>query len=91
MKCLSFLIESGGDLNIADNKGNLIWFSVIKFFPGSTALHKACFNGNIACAEYLISKGANVNVLDVHYTSPLHNAVYNGHKQIVIFPFLFQD
>lgn len=35
------------------------------------------------CVQLLISKGFNVNIEDKELYTPLHNAVYNGHTEVV--------
>jgi ankyrin repeat protein len=42
---------------------------------GETALHMAIQNSNTATAEFLLSKGANLNVTDIFGRTPLHLAV----------------
>eukprot|EP00927_Polykrikos_kofoidii_P059397 TRINITY_DN54556_c0_g1_i1.p1 TRINITY_DN54556_c0_g1~~TRINITY_DN54556_c0_g1_i1.p1 ORF type:complete len:240 (+),score=45.04 TRINITY_DN54556_c0_g1_i1:124-843(+) len=43
-----------------------------------TALHRACAAGHRDVAEYLISKGAEVNVADEEGWSPLHSCASKG-------------
>ena len=47
------------------------------------ALMKECMDGNLAEAEKLISKGADVNGKDVNGRSPLYMASWSGHKEVV--------
>ena len=70
INCLDRLISLGAEKDWKDNKG-------------STALHKAAFNGNLPAVLLLIQHGATVNILDNESTTPLHNAVYNGHTDVV--------
>ena len=42
----------------------------IKGFKEKTPLHYACLNGHIPIAEYLISKGANIEAKDEDGNSP---------------------
>jgi catalase (peroxidase I) len=64
-------IEATADIQSADANSN------------RTALHKAAFWGHGDVVEYLISKGANVNVQDSDGDSPLHDAARFGHKACV--------
>jgi ankyrin repeat protein len=41
-----------------------------------TPLHKACFAGQVAVANFLIDKGATTNVRDKFRQTPLHRACY---------------
>lgn len=63
---LKFLIDEigGFDINIQNNIG---W----------SVLHHHCESGNIEVIKYLISKGANVDLVDIHGRSPIyHSCVY---------------
>jgi ankyrin repeat protein len=51
---------------------------------------KAAFNGNIKCVELLLREmkatgdlKSLINHPDKEQTTPLHNAVYNGHLEVV--------
>ena len=50
---------------------------------GVTPLICACSSGNLQIAEYLINKGANINLCDDDWNTPLHIAARGGHLDIV--------
>ena len=50
---------------------------------GLTRLHMAAKNGHAAVAEFLIEKGANVNVTDNYNWAPLHFAAMHGQEEVV--------
>ena len=50
LDCLKALHDAGASIDVVDDEN-------------STALHKACFFGNVECAEYLIRKGCNLNAV----------------------------
>lgn len=50
---------------------------------GQSLLHLASENGNLNVLKLLISKQADVNILDKHKRTPLHYASINGHNDIV--------
>ena len=52
---------------------------------GGTGLHGAAVEGNIKMMEYLISKGANINVLDRYGDSPLEDAISMKHDEAAKF------
>ena len=67
MTCVELLVEAGADVNTRLDKGY-------------TALMLAAKQGNQKCVEYLISKGANVNMVDhEHFETPLLKASFNIH------------
>lgn len=45
-----------------------------------TALHLAASEGSLRVADYLITNGANVNVVDRWGNTPLQDAVDNNHE-----------
>ncbi|XP_049848966.1 myotrophin-like [Schistocerca gregaria] len=51
----------------------------------ATPLHHAADFGQLHIAEYLISKGADVNATDAFGVKPLLAAVYEGHVDMVKF------
>ncbi|MFP3033743.1 MAG: ankyrin repeat domain-containing protein [Wolbachia sp.] len=62
------LIDSKkADVKVSDNYGN-------------TLLHWAAFNGRLKIVEYLIEKGADVNVKERNGFAPLHLAVQGGNN-----------
>lgn len=50
---------------------------------GWTPLHGAAYNGQLATAKILISKGANVNAINGTGWTPLHSAASQGHLSVV--------
>ncbi len=53
-------------------------------YAGWTALHEACSHGRLKVAKVLIKGGADVNATGLDDESPLHDAAYNGNKQVPI-------
>ena len=51
---------------------------------GKTALHVACSEGQIRVCQLLLDKGADVKAVTAENTTPLHNAILNGHSQVAI-------
>lgn len=60
---------------------NLV-FSRAAFF-GKTPLHAAAGKGHKDVVEFLLAKGADVNVEDQNHQAPLHDAAGSGHKEVV--------
>lgn len=52
---------------------------------GSTLLHTAAANGHLKIVEYLIGRGANPNVKNVYLCTPLDDAIYNNHEEVVVY------
>ena len=50
---------------------------------GRSAFMKACETGRREVVDYLLAKGASVNVEDLRHRTPLHVASENGHQDIV--------
>ena len=50
---------------------------------GRSAFMKACETGRKEVVDYLLAKGASVNVEDLRHRTPLHVACENGHEDIV--------
>ncbi|XP_072313998.1 tonsoku-like protein [Eucyclogobius newberryi] len=50
---------------------------------GETSLHRACIDGNLKQAQYLIEQGHPVNPRDYCGWTPLHEASNHGHYDIV--------
>lgn len=48
-----------------------------------SALHWASLNKNFDCAHALTKGGASLNIQDIDGKTPLHNAINNGHKQLI--------
>ena len=45
---------------------------------GKTALHNACENGHLPCAELFVEKGANIDLRNYSGWTALHYACING-------------
>ncbi|KAF2354786.1 Ankyrin repeat-containing domain [Trinorchestia longiramus] len=52
---------------------------------GETPLHKACINGDLAKAKYLVKQGHRINIRDKAGWLPLHEACNHGHLELVKF------
>jgi cytohesin len=63
-------LDQGADVNIQDSQFN--W----------TPLYWASFSGQRDVAEFLISKGADVNARDEWNDVPLHYAAVHGHREL---------
>ena len=48
-----------------------------------TALHKACFKGDLNSVQQLIDSGGDINAKGGIFETPLHAASYGGHIEIV--------
>lgn len=55
----------------------------VELTGGRNALHFAADYGHVDIIEYLISKGANVNLKDKHGITPLLAAIYEEHTDCV--------
>ncbi len=51
---------------------------------GNTALHLAAMNNNLELAEFLLTHGVKIDVLNQFGNSPLHVASMYGHDEIII-------
>ena len=76
----------------AAGNGNLLWFESNKFdldgtdSEGRTSLYIAARNGHYNITQYLVLKGANINIIESKtHSTPLHSAAYYGHGEIVQF------
>ena len=66
------LVENGGiNLDIINNDGR-------------TALYNACLCNREVIANYLVSKGANVNLANTRGDTPLHKVAYNGSASVLL-------
>ena len=71
---LSNLIDcENPDLNLPDEFGN-------------TLLHRAAIDGSYRCLNFLLSRGAEVDVTDNRGWTPLHDTVFHGHTRCAVFP-----
>eukprot|EP00008_Paramoeba_atlantica_P015582 CAMPEP_0201475538 /NCGR_PEP_ID=MMETSP0151_2-20130828/950_1 /ASSEMBLY_ACC=CAM_ASM_000257 /TAXON_ID=200890 /ORGANISM="Paramoeba atlantica, Strain 621/1 / CCAP 1560/9" /LENGTH=151 /DNA_ID=CAMNT_0047855659 /DNA_START=68 /DNA_END=523 /DNA_ORIENTATION=+ len=55
----------------------------IEILGQTSPLHRACLKGRIKFTNYLIEKGANVDIQKEDEWCPLHLAAYNGHVECV--------
>lgn len=76
VQCLALLLEHAAALGQKDKVNE-------SDRAKQTALHKCCFEGDLRVAQWLISKGANVNAADVDGCTPLLTAVKMGRDSIV--------
>jgi len=51
---------------------------------GSTALHKAAFNGHIRSVRILLEASANPSAIDHEGANPLHHAAFNDHPECLL-------
>jgi ankyrin repeat protein len=73
------------------------WYSLFSFLSLSTlwlpdfpySLQNYSMKGSLTCVDYLLNKGATVDVKDKNSETPLFLAVRNGHKDIIEVNFLF--
>lgn len=57
-------------------------------WPGASALHRACFDGDLTQVQKLVRSGSDINSLDRSFSSllaPLHIAAFQGHLDIAAF------
>lgn len=52
-------------------------------FVGSTALQWACAKGHLACARWLLGRGADARLGNAAGATPLHAAVTHEHLEVV--------
>ncbi|MCC8371234.1 MAG: ankyrin repeat domain-containing protein [Rickettsia endosymbiont of Pseudomimeciton antennatum] len=50
---------------------------------GITALHKACYAGNINVVKILLENGADINAEDIYKNTPLHFACKEGNIEVI--------
>ena len=60
--------------------GLTVDFKVV--FKEDTSLHLAARNGHIETVKFLLSKGANPNLLNSDKLTPLHEAEHNKHQEV---------
>jgi len=68
--CISFLLDSGADMNVKDEQG-------------ATPLHYAAKGGNSKCISLLLERGCSCTVVDDYGMTPLHYCVKQGHYDVV--------
>ena len=71
--CCRYVLEETTQHVHVDNRDN----------TGRSAFMKACETGRREVVDYLLAKGASVNVEDLRHRTPLHVASENGHEDIV--------
>ena len=54
----------------------------VKDSYGKTALHVACSEGQSRVCQLLLDKGADIEAVAADNSTPLHNAILNGHSQV---------
>jgi ankyrin repeat protein len=69
---LQFLFPLGVDINFSEPN------------EGFTALHLSAFSGCVKCSQFLISKGADINLAPKWFT-PLHSAAFGNSFEVVKF------
>lgn len=75
----------------AARNGNLLWFESNSFTldkkdsQGRTSLYIAARGGHYDLTQYLVLKGADMNIVESHKSTPLHAAAYYGYGKIVQF------
>ena len=70
------LIKRGADVNQKNCFDN-------SMAGNQTALHSAALSGNLGFVEFLLEKGASINVRDNAGATPLHYGVSSGNPQVV--------
>jgi ankyrin repeat protein len=75
MQTVRKLVGDGENVNSPNSLGGR--------YLGYTPLHLAIENGHVKLAEYLIEKGADVNVAAKNGLTPLHIAAFNGLSDLV--------
>lgn len=70
---LTSLIDSEGDLDLNEPDD-----------LGVTMMHRAAIDGSYRCLNFLLSRGADVEVTDFDGWTPLHDSVFHGHIRCVV-------
>ena len=71
LELVQILVEAGADIDACEDDEY-----------GHSNLHWAAIKGYYDMALYLIKKGANVNIKNKKYGTPLTSSIYNGHDYI---------
>lgn len=67
------------------NRDNVNDLSYKEYKYNTSLLHITAIHGHIQCAQVLLDFGADINIVDNSYTTPLFPAVYNGYVDFVAF------
>jgi ankyrin repeat protein len=78
MELINWLIENNAKINHQDKKGY-------------SALHFVAQEKNKKAAEYLLSKGSETEVKDIHQNTPLWTAVFNAKEDLSIVELLLKN
>jgi ankyrin repeat protein len=78
MELINWLIENNADINHQDKKGY-------------SALHFVAQEKKIKATEYLLSKGSETEVKDIHQNTPLWTAVFNAKDDLSIVELLLKN
>ncbi len=88
------LLARAGELQDAAGRGDLDRVrEMLVVAPGSinsrdrgtTALHEAARNNHLGVVQFLVSKGARLNEVDVHGSTPLRLAMGYGRKEVAAY------
>ncbi|CAD7943541.1 unnamed protein product [Amoebophrya sp. A25] len=70
-------------LKEADRVGDGFFVNATEAYGERTALHYACFQGEVEIANLLIEKGADLHARDKERRTPMHYACFRGATKIV--------
>ena len=80
LSSVQYLIEKEG-INV--NKQAKKYYGNKTIYKGDTALHIACENNHLQIVQYLIEKGANIEIQDCGGKTSLHFASLYGNTEVV--------
>jgi hypothetical protein len=72
-----------GSFDIVKSLGDKVDVNEAEPTSGRTALHKAAFFGHTQTVQYILSKGAKINVQDYNGDTPLHDGVKHDNPGVV--------